>query len=247
VNDQCKTDGFLNVNYSHNRDIESAYIITLKGDQTSEKLSSRCAESCKEAKQPYKIWDAFNGRGDEIVTPEHMQGKPWLKWIKVMDHHLSRGEIACFLSHVSLWAHCIELDKPIIILEHDAVVRANFPMHMAYNNIIYLGSAEQAKMGWQVHPIPMHASLNKNYLFIGRAHSYSIDPQIAKRLMAKVIGSGIMETLDIFIRADEFGIVQMGLFAYNEDSETTIDTRKPDVSLKDVSDVEPSKTPIGAR
>ena len=65
--------------------------------------------------------------------------------------------------------------------------------------------------------------------------------------MAKVIGSGIMETLDIFIRADEFGIVQLGLFAYNEDSETTIDTRKPDVSLTDVSNVEPSKTPIGAR
>jgi hypothetical protein len=247
MNDQCVTDSFLNVNYSHNRDVESAYIITLKNDATSEKLSARCAESCSKVKQPYKVWEGFNGRGEQIVTPEHLQNKDWLKWVKVMDHHLSRGEIACFLSHVSLWAHCITLDKPIIVLEHDAVMVTPFPFHMAYNNIIYLGSVEQAKMGWAVQPIPMHASLNKNYLFIGRAHSYCIDPQIAKRLMAKVIGSGIMETLDIFIRADEFGIVQLGLFAYNEDSETTIDTRKPDVSLTDVSNVEPSKTPIGAR
>jgi hypothetical protein len=247
MNDQCFTDAHLNVNYSHNRDIDGAYIITIKGDTTSEKLAKRCAESCEKVGMRYRKWGAFNGRGDMITTPEHSQGKDWLKWIKVMDHHLSRGEIACFLSHVSLWAHCISIDKPIIILEHDAVMTANFPMHMAYNNIIYLGSAEQAKMGWQVQPIPMHASLNKNYLFIGRAHAYCIDPQIAKRLMAKVIGHGIMETLDIFIRADEFGIVQMGLFAFNEDSETTIDTRKPDVSLTDVAEVEPSKTPIGRR
>ena len=247
MNDQSKTDSYLNVNYSHERDIENAYIITLKGDKTSEKLAQRCIESCNKVDQSYVIWDAFNGRGDEIVTPEQMQDKDWLRWVKVMDHHLSRGELACFLSHVSLWAHCITLDKPIIILEHDAVLLQKLPMHMAYNNIIYMGSAEQALKGWPVMPIPMHASVNKNYLFIGRAHAYSIDPQIAKRLIAKVIASGIQETLDIFMRADEFGIIQMGLLAYDGPSETTIDTRKQDVSLRDESDVVLSATKIGEK
>jgi hypothetical protein len=247
MNEQSRTDKHLNVNYSHDRDIEGAYIITIKGDKTSEKFAARCEESCNKVGMKNQRWDAFNGRGEMITTPEHAQGKDWIKWIKVMDHHLSRGELACFFSHVSLWAKCVELDRPIVILEHDAVVVKNLPMHMAYNNIIYMGSSEQAKAGWAVLPIPMHSSVNKNYLFIGRAHAYSIDPQIAKRMLAKVIASGIQETLDIFIRADEFGIIQMGLLAYNEDAETTIDTRKPDVSLKDTADVVPSFIKVGER
>jgi hypothetical protein len=247
MNDQSRTDEHLNVNYSHIRDVEGAYIITIKDDKTSEKLAARCEESCDKVGMKHQRWEAFNGRGDMITTPSHAQGKDWIKWIKVMDHHLSMGELACFFSHLSLWAKCVELDRPIIIMEHDAVVVKNLQMHMAYNNIIYMGSSEQAKLGWPVLPIPMHSSVNKNYLFIGRAHAYSIDPQIAKRMLSKVIASGIQETLDIFIRADEFGIIQMGLLAYNEDSETTIDTRKPDVSLRDYADVEPSTSKVGER
>ena len=32
-----------------------------------------------------------------------------------------KARIACALSHYSLWKKCVELDEPILILEHDAV------------------------------------------------------------------------------------------------------------------------------
>ena len=47
-----------------------------------------------------------------------------------------------------------------------------------------------------------------------------------------------METLDIVMRSDRYGIIQKDLYAYNEDGPTTIDTRKPDVNLS-VKESEP--------
>ena len=226
-----KFDSNINLNYSKTREIESAYIITIHGNADSESMSERCAKSCQKNDMKYKIWPAFDGTKGEIITPEHLKGKDWVKWIKNMDHHLSSGEIACFLSHASLWAHCITIDEPITIFEHDAIVLQKFDYFMAYNNIIYLGGAEQYKQGWPVLPIPTHASININYHFIGRAHAYAIDPQMAKNLMSHLLSNGIQETLDIFIRADRFGIIQMGLCAYDESGKTTIEGRKPDVNL----------------
>lgn len=41
--------------------------------------------------------------------------------------------IACSLSHYILWKRCIELNEPILIFEHDAVIIKTIP-----NNLIYL-------------------------------------------------------------------------------------------------------------
>lgn len=240
-----KYDENLNLDCNYVRNVESAYVITLKGDQTSESMANRCIQSCIAVGQPVKVWDAFNGRGEKIITPDHAKNQSWTKWPKVFDHHLSQGEIACYLSHLSLWIHCIEIDRPIVILEHDAVMLHAYNDFMAFNNIVYLGSAEQYKnpQAWPLTPIPMFSSINKNYLFIGRAHAYAVDPQVCKNIVGDVLKNGIGETLDIALRSDRYGIVQQGLFAYNEDGPTTIDTRKPDVPLNSESTPEMSKYP----
>ena len=46
----------------------------------------------------------------------------------------TKGAIGCALSHLKLWEKCIELDKPIIIMEDDAIVSRNFNKHV--NNIV---------------------------------------------------------------------------------------------------------------
>jgi GR25 family glycosyltransferase involved in LPS biosynthesis len=46
----------------------------------------------------------------------------------------SNGAIACAQSHLKLWEKCIELDKPIIILEDDVIVSRDFNKHI--NNLI---------------------------------------------------------------------------------------------------------------
>jgi hypothetical protein len=135
--------------------------------------------------------------------------------VKVTDHYLTRGEVACALSHISLWQKCVLDDQPLVVLEHDSVMVQPYAHHAVFNSICYLGSNEQVNQGWQVLPTPPHASEGPNYHFICRAHAYAIDPAVAKNMLAHVLKYGISAPLDILLRADIFPIHQMGVYAYN--------------------------------
>jgi GR25 family glycosyltransferase involved in LPS biosynthesis len=203
-----------------------AYIIRVVGNAASEEKAARCAVSCEKAGQPYEFWDAYDGLADEIKAPAHHN--PIMDCIKVTDHYLTRGEVACALSHISLWAKCVLEDKPLVILEHDSLMVQPYTQHAVFNSICYLGSHEQVKLGWQVSATPPHATEGENYHFICRAHAYAIDPAVAKNLLSYVIKMGICTSLDMLIRADLFPIHQMGIYAYNvfeSREETTIKGR----------------------
>ena len=210
-------------------DVESAYIITLKGNENSEKFSARCQDSCKRVSMPHKIWEAYNGMNNPITEPEHSKNSDIMSMIKVTDHYLTRGEVACALSHISLWVHCIQIDQPIVILEHDAVMVKAFTQHQSYNSIVYLGGSEWAERNWPIMPIPPHASEGPNYHFICRAHAYSIVPAMGKNLLSYVLNMGICAPLDILIRADIFHITHQGLYAYDiaTDKQTTTIKARP--------------------
>lgn len=214
----------LNLYYSYNNTVENAYIITVKGNAQSEKISARCQQSCDMVGMPYKVWDAYDGTGTGIITPSHLVDDSVMRLMKITDHYLTRGEVACALSHISLWSHCAKIDRPIVILEHDSVMVRKFESHDSFNTIVYLGGAEWAKQNWGIYPIPPHASEGPNYHFICRAHAYSIDPQMAKNLLAHVIKMGICAPLDIMMRADLFNITHQGLFAYDDNVDAVNDT-----------------------
>lgn len=203
--------------------VHGAYIIRVKGNKTSEKLADRCAQSCFKVQQKFEFWDAYNGITEKIIAPDHHN--EFMSMIKVTDHYLTRGEVACALSHISLWYKCVVLDRPIVILEHDAIMLQPYNNHGVYNSICFLGSKEQVLDGWNVTSIPPHASDGPNYHFICRAHAYAIDPIIAKNMLSHVLKIGIHAPLDIMMRADIFSIHQMGLYAYDLDGQTTISER----------------------
>jgi hypothetical protein len=211
---------------SNDINVESAYIITLKNNDNSLKYSAQCQESCKRVGMPYKVWDAYNGLNSPIIVPDHSKDCSVMNMLKITDHYLTRGEVACALSHVSLWVHCAKIDKPIVILEHDTVMVERFEQHQSYNSIVYLGGSEWAQQGWKIYPIPPHASEGPNYHFICRAHAYSIDPAMAKNLISHVIKMGICAPLDIMLRADLFNITHQGLYAYDVMSDKTDTTIK---------------------
>jgi GR25 family glycosyltransferase involved in LPS biosynthesis len=189
-------------------------------------LESHRPVSCEKVGQPYEFWDAYDGLADEIKAPAHHNAV--MDCIKVTDHYLTRGEVACALSHISLWAKCVLEDKPLVILEHDSLMLQPYTQHAVFNSICYLGSHEQVKLNWQVSATPPHATEGENYHFLCRAHAYAIDPAVAKNLLSYVIKMGICTSLDMLVRADLFPIHQMGVYAYNvfeSREETTIKGR----------------------
>lgn len=206
----------MNYLASYDTNVESAYIITLPGDETSEKLTQQCIQSCEAVGQPYKLFEAFNGRSGEIKVPDGLKDQAFINFLRVHTSWITPTQIATFYSHFALWCHCLSIDKPIVILEHDAVMERPYMFHKYLNNIVYLGSSEQ-KRGAEVISIPPHGTdHNGLYRFICRAHAYAIDPHIAKNMISYVLQQGITTTLDVILRADIFPIVQDGIYAYDK-------------------------------
>lgn len=207
--------------YKYNTEIESAYIITIKNHAGSEGMAQRCLESCNIHDTKAVIWDAFDGTGEGIKIPMHARGRDYLKYLKLVNFTLTPPEVCCLLSHVSLWSRCVEIDQPIIVLEHDAVVVARCTHHMAFNSVVYLGSIEQAQNGYH-GLVPIHAQLSPDYRYILRTHAYSIDPMAARNLLSHVIKYGIYTAVDVMMRCDIFSIVQHGLYVIDMAGKTTI-------------------------
>lgn len=209
--------------YSYNTDIDCAYIIRVKGHKKSEELAKRCSDSCDKVGMPWQYWDGYDATGRVIIPPENES--PVMNLIRISDHYLRKGEIANALNHIHLWAKCVADDKPLVILEHDAVMVQSYRKHTLYNSICYLGGYEQAKKKWGIYPTPPHGSDGHNFHFILRTHAYAIDPIVAKNLLSNVIKTGITGPSDMLIKADLFPIHQTGLYAYDELAESIIPNR----------------------
>lgn len=212
---------------SYNLNVEGAYIIHVPDNYNSLDMAQRCLDSCRKINYNATLYEGFDGTGTELKIPEHCKNQSWYKWLKVTDHYQSLAEVACSLSHISLWVKCMELDRPIVILEHDAIMVKPYTVHEIYNGIVYLGSVDNLRNpNLEKNTIPMHSAINKNWNFINRAHAYSIDPAAARKLFTCVLSRGIYESADVMIRTDDVAIIQTGFYAYELVGETIIKTRK---------------------
>ena len=225
------------MNYYHNYkfDIEGTYIISIQGNKVSEQLTQQCFDSCKKVEQPnVQVFPAFDatdskvkvqkhdlgrpiGELGTIKVPQFLEGQAFLNFLRLKRCNLLMTQIACFLSHYSLWCMCLDKDMPIVILEHDAVMVKPYLRHAYLNNIVYLGGSEQIAGTLRCNDtIPPHASDQQGLdRFICRAHAYAIDPIMAKNLVSYAINHGIITTADAMMRFDMFGIVQEGVYAYD--------------------------------
>ena len=222
--------------YNHfEMEVEGTYIISIEGNEVSQKLTQQCLASCEKIGQPnVRVFPAFDATDSPIKVQKHDYGKPigelgtikvpeflknqaFINFLRLRRADLLMTQIACFLSHYSLWCMCLDKDQPIVILEHDAIMVKQYLRHSYLNNIVYLGGYEQIKGSLQSHDsIPPHASDQHGLdSFICRAHAYAIDPAIAKNLVAYSIHHGLITTADAIMRCDMFGIVQDGVYAYD--------------------------------
>lgn len=213
----------FNLVSSYNMEVKSAYIIRLSNNSESVKLSDRCAKSCDAVGQKWKFFEGVDGTRDKMIFPDHLIDKDYMRWVKVVNSELTLSQLACVYSHFALWCHCLTIDQPIVVLEHDAIMEKPYVFHNFFNNIVYLGCIEQKAGGAKVYPIPPHGThYNGLWHFVCRAHAYSIDPAVARNLVSHVISHGLYFSLDVMMRADLFGIVQEGLYAYDLRGVSTI-------------------------
>jgi len=160
------------------------FIITLKEVEFSKQMAERCRESARKV-----------GYKPEIETFWGVLGSDWKNHIpegpKTLAWNLAKKTIApiggCFTSHYLLWKKCLELNEPILILEHDAHFESNIPEEVLnFDKCVNLGSPSffredccnfiEPKEG--LHPL-------RDNIFFGH-HGYAIKPDGAEILVDEV-------------------------------------------------------------
>lgn len=213
--------------YSYDDTVDTAYVIAIDGNENSETLYRRCAESCERVGQHYEKWHAFDGTDNQsIKVPSRFEGQSWLSLIKFTSYKMTVSEIACALSHISLWVHCIEIDKPIAILEHDAILINKYVKHAFRNSVCWLGNENglyQYEDGAFPIKSPPMPGETKNTIHIDTCQAYAIDPLSANQLLVSVLDRGMYAPVDIMLKSNKFCITQTGIYNVSKNEISTID------------------------
>jgi len=114
------------------------------------------------------------------------------------NRRITKGEVACFLSHAKAWKTCVELNEPIMVFEDDAIVKEELFVEEYYEEVLkqygFLYLSRRENEPEKVEPI--NDKLERpSYPY--NMTSYCLTPETALLLL----NSGIMQSI---IPVDEF-------------------------------------------
>jgi glycosyl transferase family 25 len=94
------------------------FVIAIKGHPVSERQLQDCLDSAEKFNWDIEVFWGVNGNTLTEESWKQIGVNPLLNKPTM----LRKGTWGCFFSHWVLWNRCLELNKPIIVLEHDAVI-----------------------------------------------------------------------------------------------------------------------------
>lgn len=181
-----------------------SFVITITSFTGSVDLAKRCIDSSKKYSGPEVIiFPAITPKD----SPAEIMANESLSISGFIGNRYSRFEnaVSCFLSHYFLWKYCIELDEPILILEHDAVFTTKIDWaSIKFDKIINVGKPSFGKFRIQNRP-GIYPLFSKKYFPGG--HAYMIKPSGAKEIIQDARKYGPAPT-DVFLDSSRFSWLQ---------------------------------------
>jgi GR25 family glycosyltransferase involved in LPS biosynthesis len=184
------------------------FIIHIKGNANSEKTAGWAYDSCIENGYEPELFDAVTPKTLKefdkkynltVLKPSHMYDR---QIGKNGSKHTYECKYSVFLSHYTLWNKCVELDEPIIILEHDALALRPWG-DTKFDELLFLNMHSGLYQNiFDDKPRPelfkgVHTYINPFLIYraeniwhgaglIPGAASYAISPKGAKRIISNV-------------------------------------------------------------
>lgn len=180
-----------------------AFVITLLENQISLTLANSAVDSAKKFDIELIIWPAVNGLLYGKEKLKNLNLNKILKKVMIQ----RTGVLGCFLSHYELWMHCVNIDTPILILEHDAMFIRSIPkdIETQFTDILKLDPfyitdpeyhknvKDSATEDIQYFYQPTAGSSKAGEYTLG-AHGYCITPSGATKLIDFANNVGILPT-----------------------------------------------------
>ena len=191
------------------------YIITITTNKESVLAAERCISTSNKFELPINLWNAYTPRHNPLkLLKDRGVNINGFKDIENFSH----GDAAagCFLSHFTLWEKCIELNKPIIILEHDAVIINKIPSFIldgtGFEKLVNIGTP-----GHDEYTVPKftgvgllysswRGSFGENCTQFKGTHAYAIKPAGAMAVIAQAKKS--TTAADMFFNSINFPFLE---------------------------------------
>lgn len=179
------------------------FLITLTDLPPSVQSAERCIESAKRHEEDYNLEIVPGVNKFEACDFFVQHGLTWnKKYAETTDPHAGMG---CFASHYKLWSHCVEIGKPIMVLEHDSVFLDPIPK-LRFKHVIMLG-----RPYFFGHVISKISTDKKREIFhpwkfLRGTHCYSITPEGAQKLLEKAPRQ-LLPPVDLFMNKENVDIL----------------------------------------
>ena len=151
-------------------------------------------------------WKAYTPSNCDLDSVSNNFGISKKRFTDAMDYGTKiDNAFACFLSHFSLWQRCVEKNKPILILEHDALFTGSFPNFEIPD---FKGLLSIGRPSYGSFRIPNKSGVNilSSKRYLPGAHAYIIKPDAASDLIKTA--KQIPCATDVFISLEKFPWIQ---------------------------------------
>jgi len=186
------------------------YIITIETNIKSVNAAERCIASGRKFNIQINIFNAFTPRHNPFEILKN-KGINIDKLTMSKKYSFPDGAAGCFLSHFTLWEKCIEINKPVVIFEHDAIITDEIPFNIldgsGFDQLINLGKPAHGKSS--LPPFTGVGPLTSTSRFKG-THAYVIKPAGALKLIskAKTTNNKFRGEADVFLNTKSFPFLE---------------------------------------
>ena len=195
------------------------FVITIMENERSVQVADRCVKSGQVFGYKIEKHPAYSPQNCNVN--QELDNLSYDRSGFIEKYSRPENCIAGFLSHHSLWMKCLQLNEPIVIFEHDAVVTNDIP-NLVLFDILNLGKPSYGKFNTPTF-IGYGSLVSKPY-FPG-AHAYRITPKGAADLINEAQFSA--GPTDIYIHSSKFTLGEYYPWvAEARDSFTTIQRKE---------------------
>ena len=192
-----------------------AFCIALPGLRSSLEQARKCIETAASFDLEASLFvGTHRFEAVEVASESGLprKGFDYVHWHR--ERPLRDAQLGCFLSHFRLWRECVALDQPIIVFEHDAVVRAPVPfIDPIACEVVNLQESIWNDPSWPFHSavatlrdsVPTTGAnccegglLPGAYVCLPGTCAYWISPAASRRLIDQALNEGPLPA-DIFI------------------------------------------------
>ena len=177
-----------------------AFIIYLKEVQSTVDSALECKLTARQHGLDAWLMEGFTpSRADKFIQEQNL--KPYLPGPKLYKIKWQKGGVrGCMISHYHVWKKCIELDEPIVVLEHDSRVVSD-SYDQDFQDILHLDGYR-----FEEDPYMGHDPFVENFVNIRKGenqlmgtYGYVIKPHAAQRLIKGAHEDGITAS-DMFVK-----------------------------------------------